>query len=337
MWNLPGLSIKSMPPASVGGFLFTGPPGSLQPASLSQIQLGQELLSACSEQNGGSAGEKQGPRLEGGSVPALSGGLPNSSEQLGGTEWKCPHCPWGGVAYTRQGSHPQSDVKWKQSSCSPISTARRGVSSRHLPQAVLEESLLDLGKVRIRILQIKRSYHLRKVRLPQHGIQTMCGTWSSISLWALVSIVPRSHHWLRKSCSFGIVLILLGNSWWSKLKHASGFRLVCLRDVVVNFCPLAGLPQLRICLELASGSALTPGRPTTLPADHSSQILLQGVYDTPVPRKYIHLNPQSLSPVFASKPCTPKCPEGGYWQPAVRSEEGRVHRERTQYQGQDCF
>ena len=227
--------------------------------------------------------------------------------------------------------------KWQQSSCSPISTARRGVSSRHLHQAILEESLLDLGKVRIRILQIKRSYHPRKLRLPQHGIQTVCGTWSSISLWALVSIVPWAHHWLRKSCSFGIVLILPGNSWWSKLKHVSGFRLVCLRDVVVNFCPLAGLPQLRICLELASGSALTPGRSTTLPADHSSRILLQGVHDPPVPRKYIHLNPQSLSPVFASKPCTPKCPEGGYWQPAVRSQEGRVHRERTQYQGQDCF
>ena len=65
-----------MPPASVGGFLFTVPPGSLQPASLSQIQLGQELLSACSEQNGGSAGEKQGPRLEGGTVPAAFWGPP---------------------------------------------------------------------------------------------------------------------------------------------------------------------------------------------------------------------------------------------------------------------
>ena len=87
-----------------GGFLSTVPPGSLHPTSLSQIQLGQELLSACSEQNGESADKKQGPRLEGGILCLLlSGGLPNSSEQLGGTERKCPHCPGGGVAYTQQG------------------------------------------------------------------------------------------------------------------------------------------------------------------------------------------------------------------------------------------
>ena len=104
MWNLPGLRIKSVPHASVARFLPTVPPGSLQPTSLSQIQLGQELLSACSEQNGESADKKQGPRLEGGILCLLlSGGLPNSSEQLGGTERKCPHCPGGGVAYTQQG------------------------------------------------------------------------------------------------------------------------------------------------------------------------------------------------------------------------------------------
>ena len=112
VWNLPGLRIKSVPPASVGRFLSTVPPGSLQLASLSQIQLGQELLSVCSEQNGESAGEKQGPRLEDSVLCLLlSGDLPNSSEQLGGTERKCPHCPWGGVAYTQQGSHPKSDVR----------------------------------------------------------------------------------------------------------------------------------------------------------------------------------------------------------------------------------
>lgn len=93
---------------------------------------------------------------------------PQLLQQLGGTEQNCPHCCPKAVLAThgdRESSGSWDGKMAEASLCSHLHCWKR-CQHQTFAQEIPEESLLDLGIVRIRALQMKTSCCPRKIGFP---------------------------------------------------------------------------------------------------------------------------------------------------------------------------